>query len=190
MNHSFLVKNYLVENERRVNSIIRWFPIAFLILCPMVLIAGQSGMLPFDVSVGIRICIGLVVICVFPVIFSRYSYHESWSRCVSLTVIEILVCLLSCSDVANVSLLYALVPLIALLYVEPEIFIHTARNCFIAMVIVEIGLFVYRYQEAIKTDGVYQADYLGFLTLLLEYVIFMFALYFLLQHFQEMIFSL
>lgn len=189
MNHIFLVKNYLIENERKVNMILRWFPIAFLILCPAMFIARQAGMLPLEVSLLIKVSIGVVVLSIFPLVFSRYSYHESWNRCVCLTVIEIFVCMLACSNIMNVSLLYAFVPLLSLLYVDPSIFTHTARNCFVVMVIIEVGFFVYRYQESIKKDVAYQADYLGFLALVLEYALLMVALYYLLRHFEEMISS-
>jgi len=189
MNHIFLVKNYLAENERKVNTILRWFPLAFLILCPAVFIANKAGMFHYEMSFLIKVCIGIVVLCFFPLIFARYSYNEVWNRCVCLTVLEIFVCLVACSNVVNVTILYAVVPLLSLLYVDPAIFFHTARNCFIAMLVVEVGLFVYKFQESMKKDVLYQADYLAFVVLVLEYALLMVALYYLLQHFEEMISS-
>lgn len=168
---------------------LRWFPLAFLILCPVVLMAKSVGIPAFELSMAVKICIGLVALCVFPLIFSRYSYHEAWNKCVCLTVLEILVCLLVCSDVVKVTLLYALVPLISVLYVDAGLFVHTARNCFLAMLAVEAGMFFYRYQQAVKTDALFQADYLAFVALGLEYLLIMVALYFMLRHFEEMIFS-
>ena len=189
MNHIFLIKNYLIENERKVNTILRWFPIAFLILCPAMLIAQYAGMVSFEVSFLIKICIGMVVLALFPFVFSRYSYKEDKNRVVCLSAIEIFICILACSGIVHVTILYAFVPLLALLYVDPAIFVRTARNCFIVMVIVEIGLMIYKYQESMKTDVVYQADYLAFVALILEYTLLMVALYYLLRHFEEMIAS-
>ncbi len=189
MNHIFLVKNYLIENERKVNDILRWFPLVFLIMCPAVLIMKQAGFLDYDISFLVGICIGIVVICIFPLVFSRYSYHESWNRAINLTVIEFFICILAASGVIEVSIMYAFVPILAVLYVDPSIFINTARNCFIAMLLIEIGKLVYAYQISVKQGATYHGNYMGVVALVIEYVIFMVAMYYLLQHIEMMVSS-
>lgn len=189
MNHIFLVKNYLIENERTVNDILRWFPLAFLIMCPAVFIMNQAGVIDFELSLLIGICIGIIFLCVLPLLFSRYCYHEAWNRTVILAVIEFFVCVLAASGVIDVTIMYAFVPILALLYVDPAVFIHTARNCFIAMLLIEIGKMVYYYQLAVKQRVVFQSNYMGLVALVIEYVLLMVALYYLLQHFEMMISS-
>ncbi len=189
MNHIFLVKNYLIENERTVNDMIRWFPLVFLIMCPAVFIMNQAGLIECELSFLVGICIGIVVLCVFPLVFSRYSYNESWNRTVCLVIIEFFVCVLAVSEVIDVTIMYAFVPLLALLYVDPAVFVHTARNCFISMLLVEVGKLIYKYQISIKQDIPYQGNYMALVALVIEYVLIMFALYYLLQHFETMISS-
>ncbi len=189
MNHIFLVKNYLIDNERKVNEIFRWIPLVFLIMCPAIFIMNQAGMIEYELSFLVGVCIAIVILCVFPLVFSRYSYNEMWNRCICLTIIECFICVLAVSEVIDITILYAFVPLLSLLYVDPSIFIHTARNCFIALLVVEIGKFVYKFQMSIKNDMLYQADYMAFVALVLEYLLLMFVLYYLLQHFESMIAS-
>lgn len=189
MNHIFRVKNYLIENERKVNDILRWFPLVFLIMCPAVFIMNQSGMMKFELSFLVGICIFIAILCIFPLIFSKYSYNESWNRCVILTVLQIFVCILSISEVLDIKILYALVPLLALSYVDPAVFIATVRNCAISMLVVEIGKYIYEFQIAAKQHVDYQPEYMAFVSLVLEYGILMFLLYYLLQHFENMISS-
>ncbi len=189
MNQIFLVKNYLLENERKINSILRWFPLVFLILCPLLFLANQSGLINYQISTLVKGCIGIVVLCVFPLIFSHYSYNETWNRCVCLTIMEAFICILAYSQIVNVTVLYILVPLLSLLYVDLSIYVHTARNCFVAMLIVEIAMFVVELQESLKSDTIYHGNYMAFVALLLEYGIVIFFLYFLLQHFEEMVSS-
>lgn len=189
MNNIFLVKNYLIENERKVNDILRWFPLVFLILCPAVLVMKQAGVIEFEFSFIVGLCIGIVVLCVFPLIFSRYSYHESWNRAINLIVIEFFICVLAVSDAIHVSIMYAFVPMLALLYVDPAVFINTARNCFISMLLIEIGKLIYHYQISVKQGVSYQGNYMELVALVIEYVILMFAMYYLLQHFETMVSS-
>jgi len=189
MNNIFLVKNYLLENERTVNDLLRWFPLAFLILCPAVFIMNQAGLINFELSFLIGICIGIVIICVFPLVFSRYSYHEAWNRTVILSVMEFFICVLAVSSVIDITIMYAFVPILALLYVDSSVFIYTARNCFIAMLVIEIGKMVYYYQLSVKQRVTYQGNYMGLVALVIEYVLLMVALYYLLQHFEMMISS-
>lgn len=189
MNHIFLVKNYLIENERRVNEILRWFPVVFLILCPAVFIMNGAGVLELELSFLVGVCIGIVVLCLFPLVFSRYSYNEKWNRCICLTVIEVFICLLAACDFIDITIMYTFVPLLSILYVDPSVFLHTARNSFIPMLVIETGKIVYRFQQSIRQDVVYQANYMAFVALIIEYVLIMCALYYLLQHFETMISS-
>lgn len=189
MNHIFLVKNYLVENERKVNEIFRWIPLVFLILCPALLIMKQAGMINYRFSYIIELCVGIVVLCVFPLFFSKYAYNEVWNRYVCLTVIEFFICILAGSRVINITLLYAFVPLLSVLYVDSKVFVHTARNCFVALLMVEISKYLYNFKLSLEQDEIYRADYMGFVALVLEYVVIMCVLYYLLQHFEKMISS-
>lgn len=189
MNHIFLVKNYLIENERNVNAVVRWFPLVFLILCPAVLIAGQAGLVSFTTSALVKICIGIVLLSVLPLVFSHYSYDEAKNRLVSFCVLEFFICVLACSDVVQIRIAYLFVPLISLLYVDSGVYVHTARNCFIAMLVAELSRFIYKYQESLRADGRYQADYMAFVAIVLEYLLIAFLLYYILQRFEEMIAS-
>nr|MBQ8253449.1 response regulator [Lachnospiraceae bacterium] len=189
MNHTLLVKKYLTDNERKINNILRWFPLAFLIMCPALLIASQAGALLFDLSFWIKMCIVIAVLCVFPSVFVHYSYNEMINRCVCLSVIEVFICLIAVIDAFNISLAFVLVPLISTLYLDRSVFVHTARNCFLVMLALKLGVFVYRYQESIKKDIAYEADYMAFVALALEYIIIVVALYFTVQWFEDMVSS-
>ena len=189
MNHTLLVKKYLTDNERKVNNLLRWFPLAFLIMCPALLIASQTGALLFDLAFWIKMCIGIAVLCIFPTVFVHYSYNEMLNRCVCLSVLEVLICLVAVIDALNITIAFVLVPLISILYLDRDVFIHTARNCFAVMLLLEVGRFVYRFQESIKADKVFEADYMAFVALALEYLIIVVALYFMLQWFGDMVSS-
>ncbi len=189
MNHVLLVKKYLADNERKINNLLRWFPLAFILLCPALLIASQAGVLLFDLSFWIKICIVIAVLCIFPSVFVHYSYNETLNRCVCLSVLEIMTCLVAVIDAIHISGLFLFVPLISILYLDRTVFLHTARNCFAVMVILKVGDMIYRYQESIRTDRVYEADYMAFVSLVLEYFLIAVALYFILQWFDEMVSS-
>ena len=189
MNHIFLVKNYLVENERKVNDILRWFPLVFLIICPALFVMNQAGMMDYEISFLVGMCIGIVILCIFPLVFSRYSYNETWNRCINLSILEFFICVLAMTEVVDIKIMYVFVPMLAILYVDPAVYISTVRNCAIVMVLVEIGKLVYEFQLSIKQDVTFRVDYMAFIALVLEYALICVAMYYLLQHFETMISS-
>ncbi len=189
MNHTILVKNYLVENERKINNILRWFSVGFLILCPALFLAREGGMIAYDLSTLIKACVLITALCLFPVFFVKYSYNEKMNRAVCLVVLEIMICIIGCNGVVKISLAYALVPLLSVLYIDREIFVNTARYCFLAMLIVKAVTFLFRLQISLKNEVAYEAEYLPFVAIVLEYIVIMLILYFMLQRLEDMVSS-
>ncbi len=189
MNHNFLIKNYLAENGRKVNEILRWVPLVFLILCPALLIMKQAGVLSYRFSSVLEVCIFIIIICIFPLVFSKYAYNEELNRCICLTVIEFFVGVLAVTEVLDINMLYALVPMLSILYVDSRVFFHSARNCFLVLVVVEITKYFYHLREWARKDIIYQADYMGFVALVLEYCILMCVVYYLVSHMERMVAS-
>lgn len=187
MNQNFLIKNFLAENGRRVNEILRWVPLVFLIICPALLIMYQAGVLKYRFSSILEACVFIVIACVFPLFFSKYAYNEEWNRCVCLTVIEFFVAILAVTEVLDINLLYALVPMLSILYVNTRIFVHSARNCFFVMLAAEITKYSYHMRMWARKDIIYQADYMGFVALVLEYCILMCVVYYLVFHMEKMV---
>ena len=189
MNHNFLVKNYLAENGRRVNELLRWVPLVFLLLCPVLVVMKQAGAINYKYSSILEACIVIVIICVFPLFFSKYAYNEEWNRCICLSAIEIFIGVLAMIEVLDIHFLYALVPLLSVLYVSLEVFVHSARNCFFVLLGAELAKYFYHMRLWATKSVSYQADYLGFVILVIEYAVFMVLLYYLVKHMERMIVS-
>lgn len=189
MNHNFQIKNYLAENGRRVNELLRWVPLVFLILCPVLLVMKQAGVINYKFSSIVEACVVIIIICIFPLFFSKYAYNEDWNRCICLTAIEFFVAGLAVTEIINIHLLYALVPMLSVLYVNKQIFVHCAGNCFFVLLGAEM-IKVFFHLRLWATKGIsYHVDYLGFVILVLEYVIIMLLLYYLVHHVERMVAS-
>ena len=189
MNQNLYMRDFIKDNNRRINGILGKLIAAFLILIPAAVVAWQVDVLVLEKSTLIKVCLLIFAASVIPVIVCRYSYNETVNRCVCLTLMEGLVCLVACNDVISLKLFYVIVPLVSLLYADKAIFIHTARNCFFAMLCV----FLYKFYQ---TDNrlhtlryTYQTSYEEILATVLEYLILMLLMYLLCMKERDMILS-
>ena len=184
-----LYEGFIKDNNRRINGILGKLIAAFLILIPAAVIAWQVDVLVLEKSTLIKVCLLIFVASVIPVIVCRYSYNETVNRCVCLTLMEGLVCLVACNDVISLKLFYVIVPLVSLLYADKAIFIHTARNCFFAMLCVFLYKFYQTDQRLHTLRYTYQTSYEEILATVLEYLILMLLMYLLCMKERDMILS-
>jgi CheY-like chemotaxis protein len=180
MNQNVYVKEYLTKKEKDINALIAKFILAFLILIPSILIAREVGMLTLGIKEMLWLFIGIFVLAIAPIFITRYSYNEAVNRCICLTCLEVLVCIFSLNKFLELNIIFLLVPLVSLLYVRKDIFIHTARNCLFAMIVIKCAL--------IERETL-QADCLALSVLILEYLFAMAVLYVLCDKIYEMIAS-
>lgn len=187
MNQHLYMRDFIKDNNRRINGILGKLIAAFLMLIPAAVIAWQVDVLVLEKSTLAKICLLIFVASVVPVIVCQYSYNEIVNRCVCLTVMEGLVCLVACNDVISLKLLYVIVPLVSLLYADKAVFVHTARNCFFAM----LGVFLYKFyhmDSRLHTlRYTYQTSYEEMLATVLEYLILMLLMYLLCTKERDMI---
>lgn len=189
MNQNLYMRDFIKDNNRRINGILGKLIAAFLILIPAAVIAWQVDVLVLEKSTLIKVCLLIFAASVIPVIVCRYSYNETVNRCVCLTLMEGLVCLVACNDVISLKLSYVIVPLVSLLYADKAIFIHTARNCFFAMLCVFLYKFYQTDHRLHTLRYTYQTSYEEILATVLEYLILMLLMYLLCMKERDMILS-
>ena len=95
MNQNLYMRDFIKDNNRRINGILGKLIAAFLILIPAAVIAWQVDVLVLEKSTLIKVCLLIFAASVIPVIVCRYSYNETVNRCVCLTLMEGLVCLVA-----------------------------------------------------------------------------------------------
>lgn len=183
------MRDFIKDNNRKINGILGKLIAAFLMLIPAAVIAWQVDVLVMEKSTLIKVCLLILVASVVPVIVCRYSYNETVNRCVCLTVMEGLVCLVACNDVISLKLLYVIVPLVSLLYADKAVFVHTARNCFFAMLFVFLYKFFHTDSRLHTLRYTYQTSYEEMLATVLEYLILMLLMYLLCTKERDMILS-
>ena len=189
MNQHLYMRDFIKDNNRKINGILGKLIAAFLMLIPAAVIAWQVDVLVMEKSTLIKVCLLILVASVVPVIVCRYSYNETVNRCVCLTVMEGLVCLVACNDVISLKLLYVIVPLVSLLYADKAVFVHTARNCFFAMLFVFLYKFFHTDSRLHTLRYTYQTSYEEMLATVLEYLILMLLMYLLCTKERDMILS-
>ncbi|MCR5281995.1 MAG: response regulator [Lachnospiraceae bacterium] len=174
-------KELIEQNEKRVNTILSRGNLAFLILCPVIILVTLSGVLviPRDQMVGVVTILALLALV--PAIVCPRVYHESTARIVVLTAMEVTVCILGLNPIFSVSMLYLLVPLVSLMYLKKDVFLAVARNCFFAMLITELLKFLdlIRNNEEVTLGSVYRQSYDNLIPVVFGYVLVMLVMYFL-----------
>lgn len=175
MNHKVLFNEFLQMNKAEMNKILAKANLLFLALCPMLFLMNQSHLVSYETGTMLEICLAIIVFSVTPYIFSVHAYNDDIIRIVTLTCMEILICMIGFNGYAKVSLIFVLVPLVSLLYLEESIFLNAARYCLVG----ELVVYGCRIYEQIQSNmhAEYKLGYQDLIFQVLEYVILMIVLY-------------
>lgn len=183
------MNDYLKKKEIEINEAVAKFILAFLILCPFLIIANAAGIMELTIKQMAEICGIIICLSVAPVIVVHYSYSEMLNRCVCLTCMQLLVCLLALNQLLEMHIMFILVPLVSLLYMQTGIFFHTARNCFGTLVAIKLVLLYEAYADSVSRKEAIRIDYLDVVVLFIEYLLIMGVLYMICVALREMIAS-
>ncbi len=168
------------RNMQQVNSILNKISLGMLILCPVLFLTNLVGVTGYDLTQMIWICGAIAVLSLVPFLFCSRIYNENINRILTLTCMETVVCIVGLNPVVRVDMLYLLVPIVSVMYLQRDFFFRVARNGFFMMLIVEvIRFFMIEYsQDAMSTDA-YQTAYENAIPLVLGYLMVMAVIYFL-----------
>lgn len=177
MNQNQSVKEYLKQNERRINDWISRLELVFLASCLCLVAANYTGLTSFSFQMLIKICVFFVVVSVFPFFCCKHCYNEKFNRMICLCCLELILCALFCNDVIRLNILFMLVPLISILYQDREMFVKTAINCYFVMILVRAINYQLLPDADVWIKNMYRDVYEEMIVLTLEYVIFCILLY-------------
>lgn len=190
MNQNQLVKEYLMQNERRINDWISRLELIFLASCFCLAAVNQAGLTSFPVNVLLELCLFFAVAATFPYFCCKHCYNEHFNRIVCLLCLELILCVLACNNVIHLDFLFMLLPVISILYLDRELFVKTSIYCFFAMVVTKIVSYQLLSKDSdVWIRGIYQNVYEEMIILILEYIIFCILLYIILLKLIDMVTS-
>ncbi len=179
MNQNQKIRELQEKNMQQANSILSRGALAFLILCPVIVLVCRSGIMTMSLGEMAGVCGLIAVLSLIPFLGSQRIFNEEMFRDLTLSCIEAIVCIIGLNPIINVSMLYLLVPMISVIYLKKATFLKIARNCFFAMLMVElIRFFGFADWSTITTENVFSVAYEEFVPLLLGYVLIMLVVYF------------
>lgn len=151
----------------RANRMLSKLILVFLFFIPTILILYFTGYIQHDIEKIIYVCVGILVLCVFPGIINKISYNEDIISNAVLMSLEIVLSLLALNPYMEVAFAYIAVPVFSLFYCNQRLSQRISLLCYICMV----GVIYYR-ATAMNT-GVYNGVdvYMSLLQFTIEYVI-------------------
>lgn len=187
MNQTLLIQDYLAKNQAKINKRLSIFILAFVILCPALLLADNSHLMKMDMLTLVVVCALIMIVSVLPAVCVRYCPNDTWNRRICLVALEILICIISCNGIIDMEVLFVAVPIVSLLYVQKDIFLRTAASCLVVMLLVDASA-VYLNGAVATLSGVLTRGVCQMLMeSAVEYLIIMIILYFACSRMYEMI---
>ena len=174
------MRELYAQNMQQVNSILSKSAIVMLILCPVLFLINLAGITGYGQMQLIRICVVIGVLSLLPFILNSKIYNENLNRILVLGCIEAVACIVGMNPVVRINMLYLLVPIVSVMYLQRDFFFHVARNCFFVMLLVELARFFLVMDKRNMTMGnAYQTAYEDAIPLVLGYLMVMIVIYFL-----------
>lgn len=193
MNQNQLVREFLKQNERRINELLSYVALFFLVVCVGLVIVNQTKLMSLGNEDLLWLCLLFVVVPLLPYIFYKYCYNETLNRIICLGCLELMLCILTCNSFLQLDILFMLVPAMSMLYLDKDVFLNCTRGCFLALLFTKTINYYVLYKstsaEEWYTYMEYRNVYEVVITLVLEYIVFSVFSYLILLQLLEMLAS-
>lgn len=171
MSHKSLLDDYLRQNCRKVNIEISRILPASIIICVALIVANSANLLTYSTGRVIEICICIVVGSVAPLVIGHYSYDENLNCMACLACVELIFCLIARNNIVKVDIVYMLMPVISLLYLDKKIYLRSLMGGFLVMVLIKLTDFLWVYRMKRYDLYTYRESYMTLISLVIEYII-------------------
>lgn len=190
MNQNQLVKDYLIGNEREMNTLLSKIMPYFMALSFLVVIFNQTKLTNYSVGTVVRLCVFFSVCAWIPYFVCKHCYNEKINVAVCLISLEAILVAFASNAFIQVDILLLVVPIICILYLDKQLFIRCARDCFIVLLCAKVFQYLQDKQNGrFRVDEMYTEFYENTLILVLEYMILMVILYVVMLRLSEMVSS-
>lgn len=190
MNQNQLVKDYLIGNERELNTLLSKIMPFFTALCFLVVIFNEIGMTSYSTATVIKLCLFYTVCAWIPYFVCKHCYNEKWNVTICLVCLEAILAVFASNAFTYIDMLLLIVPIVSILYLDRQLYLTWAKNCFGIMICAKAFQFLQNKQIGrFRVEGVYKEFYESALILVLEYMILVVMLYVIMLRLSEMVAS-
>ncbi|MBQ1171054.1 MAG: response regulator [Lachnospiraceae bacterium] len=155
----------------RANKKLSLALLGFLGLIPLVVIVYHMGILPYSFNEMMVVCGCVLFFSVVPFVVNKFCYNEHIISSCNLYCLELLLLMLACNPILDLSLLYFILPIVSLIYLNRNILHKMSMVAFVGMILVKgskLGYFVYSGNK--PADG-WNTLYMDILVSTVEYIV-------------------
>ena len=105
----------------RANKKLSLALLGFLGLIPLVVIVYHMGILPYSFNEMMVVCGCVLFFSVVPFVVNKFCYNEHIISSCNLYCLELLLLMLACNPILDLSLLYFILPIVSLIYLNRNI---------------------------------------------------------------------
>lgn len=190
MNQNQLVKDYLIGNERDLNTALSKIIPFFMALDFLVVILNYTGLTTYSWSTVTKLCLFYTICAWVPYIVCKHSYNEKINEMFCIYSMEAMLVAFANNGFIQIDILLFIVPVVVVLYLGKQLFLTTARNCFLLMLVSKVYQYLqYKQQGRFRTSGFTKEFYEGVIVLVIQYMILMVVLYMIQVRLTEMVAS-
>lgn len=111
--------------------------LGFLLLIPLVVVLYIMEILPYTLEEMVITCGSILVLSVLPFLINKFFYNESFISNCNLYCLELLFLMLAFNPVVDLSLLYFVLPIVSMIYLNRGILHKMSMIAFAGMILVK-----------------------------------------------------
>lgn len=155
----------------KANKKLSWGILGFLALIPLVIILYIVKILPYTFEDIIIVCSCILFFSVLPFFVNKFFYNESFIAHCNLYCLELLVLMLIFNPVVDLSLLYFVLPIVSLIYLNRGILHKMSMIAFAGMILVKGSKLGYSIASDKSTAIDFNPMYMDLLVSTIEFIV-------------------
>lgn len=145
--------------------------LGFLVLIPLVVVLYIVKKLPYTFEDTIIVCGCILFFSVLPFFVNKFFYNESFIAHCNLYCLELLVLMLTFNPLVDLSLLYFVLPVVSLIYLNRGILHKMSMIAFAGMILVKGSKLGYSIVSGKSTKIDYNPMYMDLLVSTIEFIV-------------------
>lgn len=145
--------------------------LGFLVLIPVVVILYNKHILPYSFNEMMIICGCVLFFSVIPSLMNKFCYNEYYISSCNLYCMEFLLLMLAYNPILDLSLLYFVLPIVSLIYLNRNILHKMSLIAFAGMILVKGSKLGYMVYSGNKPVNGWNTLYLDILVSTVEYIV-------------------
>ena len=145
--------------------------LGFLLLIPLVVVLYIMEILPYTLEEMVITCGSILVLSVLPFLINKFFYNESFIANCNLYCLELLFLMLAFNPVVDLSLLYFVLPIVSMIYLNRGILHKMSMIAFVGMILVKGSKLRYLIANGMGVETDLNPLYTDFLVSTVEFIV-------------------